>query len=165
MKTRKEQMTSGGIDSYRNFIGNDSEYQEWYGILGRSRDSGIIQLSNFEVGIKLLGGESDDVRIERYGHWACGWIEGVYVRPGSRAESIARQIDADLVNYPILDEEDYSRREYEAAADYWDSMTLDDRVELCRNCGVSIFAARCETLSELSIRAQRVIETIEAMIQ
>jgi len=29
MRTRREQMTSGGIDNYSNFIGNDTEYQDW----------------------------------------------------------------------------------------------------------------------------------------
>lgn len=49
MKTRKEQMTTkGSFDNYQNFSGDDSEYQDWYGVIGRSRDSDILEECNFE---------------------------------------------------------------------------------------------------------------------
>ncbi len=71
MKTRREQMTGGsGLDSYANFSGDDSDYQDWYGVVGQSRDSDALGRSNFRVGLKILGGEGDNVRVERYGHWA-----------------------------------------------------------------------------------------------
>ncbi len=120
MKTRREQMGSGGLDGYSNFIGDDSDYQDWYGVLGRSRDSECWEESNFEVGLKELGGESLTVMVQRYAHWAVGWIEEIYVKPGSAEETIAREIEARLENYPILDEEDYSEKLVESHAGWCD---------------------------------------------
>jgi hypothetical protein len=61
---------------------------------------------------------------ERHNHWAVGWVEGyairVYVkgtkRPTKAFETWCELQDR-LSDYPILDEEDYSRREYEATRD------------------------------------------------
>lgn len=119
MKTRKEQMTSGGIDGYSNFLGDDSEYRNWFGIIGQSRDSDCLERSNFRIALELLGGESDTVRVERYGHWACGWIEEIYVKPDSEAYLIAQTIEKQLDNYPVLDEDDFSNLESEEADEIW----------------------------------------------
>lgn len=119
MRTRREQMTAGGLDGYGNFIGDDSEYRDWFGVVGRSRDSGCLEESNFHAALRMLGGEGDDVRVERYGHWGVGWIEEVYVRPGTGAARVAGEIEAVLENYPVLDDEDFSRRESEAADEAW----------------------------------------------
>ena len=129
MKTRKEQMTGGGIDSYANFIGDDSNYRDWFGILGHSRDSDVLEQSNFRAGLAMLGGESETVRIEHYSHWAVGWIEEIYVKPGSKAEQIAREIEASLVDYPVLDEQDFSESECEAANKTWQNC-FDNRERL-----------------------------------
>jgi hypothetical protein len=120
MKTRFQQMTTkGAIDGYSNFIGDDNDYKEWYGVVGQSRDSDCLERSNFETALAILGGESDDVRVERFDHWAVGWIEEVYVRPDSEAYKIAVDIEKRLQNYPVLDEEDYCQKEYEEASEVW----------------------------------------------
>jgi hypothetical protein len=119
MKTRYQEMTSGGIDGYSNFLGNDDDYKEWFGILGQSRDSNCLERSNFEVGLKMLGGESETVRVERYGHWAVGWIEEIYVKPNSKAYEIAKEIESKLADYPILDESDFSDKEWNEANEVW----------------------------------------------
>ena len=142
MKTRKEQMTSGGLDSYSNFIGDDTDYQDWFGVLGQSRDSDCLGRSNFEVGLEMLGGESDTVRVEGYGHWACGWIEEIYVKPGSEAHKIAQDIEVKLANYPILDESHFCEMEWNEASDIWQSLPISERVELCQKENISIFEAR-----------------------
>ena len=136
MKTRKEQMTGGGLDGYSNFIGDDSEYCEWYGCGGKSRDSDCLELSNFDCIIAQLE-EADpdgkDHRTESYGHWAVGWIEEIYVRPKSKCFDIASEIERALENYPVLDEEDYSRREQEEAEEIWRNCYSDsDRIEYIR---------------------------------
>ena len=88
---------TGGLDSYDNFLGDDSDYQDWFvAPLGQSRDSDCLERSNFEVGLALLGGESETVRVERYGHWACGWVEQVYVKPGSQAVELAEDIEENV---------------------------------------------------------------------
>lgn len=133
MRTRKEQMTSGGMDSYSNFIGDDSDYQDWFGILGQSRDSDVLERSNFEVGLEMLGGESDTVRVERYGHWAVGWIEEIYVKPNSKAHKIAKEIETKLAEYPILDENRYSEMEIDEANEVWQNCYNDkERLEYIR---------------------------------
>lgn len=121
MKTRYEQMTSGGIDGYNNFSGDDSDYKDWYGVVGRSRDSGPLERSNFRTVLKALGGESENVRVERYGHWAVGWIEEIYVKPNTEEFKKAEEIESSLENYPILDEMDYSEEECEEANYIWEN--------------------------------------------
>jgi hypothetical protein len=119
MKTRYEQMTSGGIDGYSNFIGDDTEYRDWLGVAGRSRDSRCLEESNFECILKALGGRGDNVLVARYRHWAVGWIEEIYVRPNTEQATKAQELRDLLEAYPILDEEDFSRREQEAANTLW----------------------------------------------
>ena len=64
--------------------------------------------------------ESDAVG-ESHNHWACGWVDGYRIRVyrGEKREITNAfkawcEIQERLSNYPLLDEEDYSRREYEA---------------------------------------------------
>lgn len=133
MKTRKEQMTGGSLDSYDNFLGDDNNYQDWFGILGQSRDSDILERSNFECGLKMLGGESNTVRVERYDHWAVGWIEEIYVKPDSEAHQIALDIEQSLSDYPVLDDMAYSEAEQEEAIETWQNYYGDkERIEYIR---------------------------------
>lgn len=133
MRTRYEQMTAGGVDGYSNFIGDDTDYREWLGVIGQHRDSDALGRSNFRVALELLGGESEDVRVERYGHWAVGWIEEVYVRPGSNAAKIAEEIEAALAGYPVLSDEDFSAEEREEAGQVWrNCYRWPERVEYIR---------------------------------
>lgn len=67
------------IDSYANYMGERPE-PEWYCLLTQTRDSGCLERSNFAVALEQLGGEGENVTIERYGHWACGWWEALAVR-------------------------------------------------------------------------------------
>ena len=119
MRTRYEQMTSKALDGYNNFLGDDTDYRDWFGIVGQSRDSGARERSNFRVALQMLGGESDNVRVERYGHWAVGWIEEVYIRPNTKEYAIACEIETALSDYPVLDESDFSNEEQEEAMETW----------------------------------------------
>ena len=52
-------------------------------------------------------------------HWAVGWIDGYAIRvfrDGQITDAFKayHELSAQLADYPILDEEDYSNREYEA---------------------------------------------------
>jgi len=116
---------------------------EWYVIpAARNRDSGPLEESNFQTALQAVGGEGADVQVHRFGHWACGWFEIVIVRPATAAAERAAELEARLEDYPVLDEEDYSRREYERAAEYWVGMGIRERAEWCARYDVSIFAAR-----------------------
>lgn len=67
---------------------------------------------------------SPDVSIEEASHWAVGWVESVCVRvygadgavtPAFRA---VHELAQRLYNYPVLDEEDFSSREW-AEGEAW----------------------------------------------
>lgn len=92
--------------------------QNWLVLLGKNRDSSLLKQSNFDVALEMLGGESDDVEVCRFGHWACGWIEIIIVNPKSKLANTAEMIEQAIEDYPVLDEEDWSNREYEAHADW-----------------------------------------------
>ena len=128
LKTRAEQMTqSGTLDGYHNFMGDDSAYRNWFAApLGRSRDSDCLEGSNFDIGLKRLGGESETVLVARYNHWACGWVEQVYVEPGSKALKEAIKLESELNSYPVLDDEDYSNRQVESHLSWCDKENHDD---------------------------------------
>src|SRR5579859_3077134 len=85
------------------------ERENWYCVLGRTRDSDLVCESNFHVALKRLGGEGEHVAVERASHWACGWVETLLVDEEKRTE--AEAILESLSDYPILDETDYSERE------------------------------------------------------
>lgn len=122
---RPTSFDSAGLAADRLSIG------EWYvAPFSRNRDSGPIAESNFAVGLKELGGESDTVQVHRFGHWANGWFELVLVQPGTQAERIANELERSLENYPVLDDMDLSEREH---ADY---------VQSWNQCGLSRDFAR-----------------------
>ena len=134
MKTRREQMScKGSLDSHANFLCDDSEYLDWYGVAGQSRDSGCLERSNFRCILEALGGESATVRVERYGHWAVGWIEEIYVAPDSEAFKTATAIHNALEDYPVVDEEDFLNMETEEALSTWQNyFSNSQRIEYIR---------------------------------
>lgn len=129
-----------GLNADRHGIG------QYLVVLSRNRDSSILEESNWDAALKLLGGESDDngpVQIHRFGHWACGWFELLLVNPDDDAKrAIAEDIENSLSDYPILDDDDYSDREYTYACDTWESFTIADRVDYLQRAQLCIFAAR-----------------------
>ena len=94
--------------------------EDWYlAPVSRTRDSGVLDKSNFAVALDMLGGESDTCEVHRFGHWGPGWYEIILVSPERRAE--VEEMAAQLENYHILSEDDYSAREDEAEQEAWDS--------------------------------------------
>jgi len=90
------------------------DFPTYYVFLGRSRDSDLWEESNFLAALDLLGGESDDIIIERAGHWAVGWVEHIAINPCNADKvKIAENIRERLESYPVLDEEDFCEREFE----------------------------------------------------
>lgn len=117
------------------------EQQDWIVAGFRHRDGDILEESNWEVTCKELP-EGDNVEIHRFGHWAVGWIELILVRPDTPESRIAEEIEGALSDYPVLSDDDYSNRCWNAIHDEWENMSLCDRIELCAEEGESIFAAR-----------------------
>lgn len=109
----------------------------------RTRDSGILDESNFHAALTDLGGESETVEVHRFGHWANGWFEIIVIDPSDPAAvKKAEGHEAALDNYPLLDESDYSAREWNEVQDYWEHMSISERVDLCKESGVCCLAAR-----------------------
>ncbi len=85
----------------------------------QTRDSGPLDKSNFANALELLGGESDTVEVHRFGHWGPEWYEIIIVKPGSPQEAIGEDIERSLADYPVLNDEDFSNREYEDFTESW----------------------------------------------
>jgi len=116
---------------------------ECFVFLGRHRDSDLLTEVNFRVALDALGGESDTVQIIREGHSLVGWIEWIAIHESDpEALRKADDIVAALSDYPVLSESALSEAEIEAAEDYWSDSSIRDRIHICRDAGVSIFAAR-----------------------
>lgn len=111
-----------------------AEWSEYFVFLGRNRDSDDLTESNFECGLKAIGGESDTVRVIRESHWACGWIEWIAIHESDEsALAIASELIDALNDYPVIDEEDWSNRESESADNFWrDCFDDKDRVAYIR---------------------------------
>jgi hypothetical protein len=81
--------------------------------------------------LAALGGESETVIVVRESHWAVGWVEWIAVHASdTRALEECDRLLARLENYPVLDEDDFSEREWNAAAEYWDAASPRERVRL-----------------------------------
>jgi hypothetical protein len=98
----------------------------WSIVYTHNRDSGLLDQSNAEQIAKALepftSGHDPDVVMESHSHWAVGHVDGFSIRVYRDGEitdafrvyhDLCERLDA----YPILDEEDYSRRESEATLD------------------------------------------------
>jgi len=122
--------------------------QNWFvAPVCRTRDSGPLDQSNFESLTRDLEGngvkENDGFEIYRFGHWGPGWFEVVLIDPANeKAVAIAASAEDALENYPILDESDYSERQWNEAMEAWENLSMRERIELCARNHVSIFAAR-----------------------
>lgn len=123
-----------GLDSLANYIG-EVPAEEWLVVLTRSRDSDRFTESNWKCAIERLGGEDEEagVRIDRFGHWACGWWEALSVREGSDKALIGAEIVAALEDCPILDEDDLTERELTEAHEVWKNCyNVEERVAYMR---------------------------------
>ena len=101
------------------------DQQDWLVLpCGRNRDSGPLDESNFHSALKSLGGESETVEVHRFGHWACGWFEIIVVHPDRASE--AEKIEGALADYPVLDDSDYSEREWDVITESWGNFDFED---------------------------------------
>ena len=130
-----------GFDPAGAFLEDDR--QDWLVLpVSQTRDSGPFDHSNFAAALEMLGGESDTVEVHRFGHWGPGWFEIIIVQPGTPAATIAEDIESRLEDYPLLDESDYSQREFEEFEESWDSWGRKQLVkDIVKGFGLSERAA------------------------
>lgn len=111
---------------------NCEDKQDWLVVpCNRNRDSDCLSESNFAAALARLNGESETCEVCRFGHWACGWFEIILIHPSraSEGESIAEDLDG----YPVLDENDFSEREEDAARETWEACySVPERIAYIR---------------------------------
>lgn len=97
------------------------EQQDWLvAPVSQNRDSGPLAESNFASFLAEVGGESESVEVHRFGHWGPGWFEIILIAPNSPHLKRAEELEAALEDYPVLDDQDYSKREHEEYCESWD---------------------------------------------
>lgn len=110
--------------------------QDWLVSIGQNRDSGCLARSNFRVAEKSFAAidpEGNDHEVHRFGHWACGWLELIIVRPDSPCAKEAEEIEAALAHYPVLNDMDHSELESEEVNEVWQSCyTTQQRIDYIR---------------------------------
>jgi hypothetical protein len=133
-------------DSFGYSGGNDEMFITWsLGGVYRTRDSGIREQSNADALDKALEEavkdglfSSEDYETTGCSHWAVGWVDHLSFRAIVSEETreptlifmwLTRWFNA-LADYPVADEEDLSRREWEYAEESLDDMGLNLRDEL-----------------------------------
>ena len=98
--------------------------ENWSIIYTHNRDSGLLAQSNAaaiaDVLMPFSETENPDVVFESHAHWAVGHVDGFSIRvyrDGEITEAFRTYhgLMEQLDGYPVLDEADYSSREYEAA--------------------------------------------------
>lgn len=102
--------------------------------VGQSRDSDCLEQSNFACMLAAIGGESEVVTVVHENHWAVGWVEWIAIEDDGSEESAAALKIADdckeaLDDYPVLDDDDFSRREWEAFQENWNNWAWKDFVK------------------------------------
>lgn len=112
---------AGNWKSFESFgwFGRPDDADQWAIFYTHHRDSGILDESNTESIKKVMNEFEEDAVEESHRHWAVGHVDGWSIRvyrdgqitPAFRAWC---EIEDQLESYPVLDEEDYSQREYEA---------------------------------------------------
>lgn len=100
-----------------------SSPDDWAIVSTHHRDSGLLDQSNAAVIEEALQpftkGRNPDVVAEHHHHWAVGHVVGYSIRVFKRgritkAFRVYHALTERMADYPVLDEEDYSRRQYDA---------------------------------------------------
>lgn len=110
------------FDSFAWFEKPD-DAETWTLVYTSNRDSGLLAQSNAAAINKAIApftdGDDPDVIPQRHSHWACGHVDGYAIRVfrnGQVTPAFAKwcELQDRLADYPVLDEGDYSKREYDA---------------------------------------------------
>lgn len=96
----------------RSSFAHYGDNADWFIAIGTHRDADALTRSNFRVIRDDLSERfPDDVMVESFSHFLVGWTEAVLVRPDSDAYRVAEEWESKLADYPVADEEDWSREE------------------------------------------------------
>jgi hypothetical protein len=140
-----------------------SDSDAWAIIYSHNRDSTLLDQSNAAAITEALkpftAGDDPDVVFESHDHWAVGHVDGFSIRVYRDGQiTDAFQTYHDLMErmdgYPVLDDEDYSCREYEATLD-----NLTDAVWRVKREYALPDGWEGDVFSRLSEHRQRAIES------
>ena len=99
---------------------DDDILDNWVFFTLDNRDSDILAQSNADAIVaELEQWKGQDVIFGTASHWGFGWVDFAFVRPYDEHGHLTlamlslAEMHCALSEYPILDEEDFSRREYE----------------------------------------------------
>jgi hypothetical protein len=115
-------------ESGESYIGDD--LSDYYVIVSKNRDSGILEESNWDYVIKTF--DEKDILIAHFNHWAVGWVEQILIKEDNylALEKADEMLDIDV---PYLDEEDYYQRISERAGEIEEDMKKDLRNKFIGN--------------------------------
>jgi hypothetical protein len=112
------------------------DLQDWLvAPVSRTRDSGVLAKSNWDVVLKDLEEHDtgEDLEVHRFGHWGPGWFEIILIRPESKCAQVAEEWEGVLANYPVACDEDFSQKEQEEANLIWrDCYNNQERIKFIR---------------------------------
>lgn len=125
------------------------EYYEYYVLYSVTRDSDILTRSNWECILEEIP-ESETVIIQRSNHFLCGWVDLLLIHESDQeAIDKGNEILKAEREYPVLNDDHFSQLEFEETTEIWqDCLALKEKIQLCAEAGVSIFAARSEGIPE-----------------
>lgn len=138
------------------------EYYGCYPFIGRSRDSRLVESSNWKGITEELKKKFGPEQCGEYGndgfcgakkvteagkptwfiirdsHWAVGWVETLYIHQDAKEiVAWAEAVEKRLEGYPIYNEDLYSEMEMEEKAKFWQNCDKDERVALLKEAGLS----------------------------
>jgi hypothetical protein len=139
---------AGNHRKFDSFCWSDrpSASENWALVYTSNRDGGCLAQSNESQINQALerfaddDSENPDVVFERHNHFACGYVDGfrirVYRTYGKRKRRYVTQafrelfaLACQLSDYPVLDESDYSERDYEESRESWNNYARSEFVD------------------------------------
>ena len=107
-----------------NYMGES--FTDYFVLLSHSRDSRILEESNWYSAIKILDEKKAEYQIIRSSHWLCGWVEMIIIHENNQDSiDIGNDILEQIEKYPVLDDSDFSDREWEAISELADQIQKD----------------------------------------
>jgi hypothetical protein len=135
-----EELKTGMLKRPKDFMyWGELDLSVWgFAPIGKHRDSDLIDESNFDgvlAELRRVSGKS--VQVMHANHWACGWYDYIMVRvTATKTMNRLLELINQLADYPVLDEDDLSRREYECACNAYDAWARYDVSKLVEQEGI-----------------------------